>query len=58
MFQRKRDGNFKDREIHCEGNVSNTAKNEKCKHLMLMLGLNDIIDQLAVASSVHGVVMC
>ena len=30
----------------------------RARELMLMLDLNDIIDQLAMASSVHGVVMC
>ena len=51
----KTDGNFtKDREIHGGSDVWSTAQNRKISaDLMFMLGLNEIIDQLAMANSVH-----
>ena len=50
----KRDGNFtKDRKIHGESNVWSQLKDRKiCTGLMFMLGLNEIIDQLAMSNSV------
>ena len=54
LHERKRDGNFtKDRKFHGESNVWSTIKRfKKVKDLMLMLCLNEIIDQLAIANSV------
>ena len=49
-----------DRKIHGENNVWSTAqRHKKITDLMFMLGLNETIDQLALASSVFvGMVMC
>ena len=45
---------MKDREIHGESNVWNTAQRlKKYLDLMFMLGLNETINQLAMANSVH-----
>ena len=55
MPEGKRDGNLtKDKKIHGEGNVWNTVQDRKgSTDLMFMLGLNETIDQLAMANSVH-----
>ena len=44
---------MKDRKIHGESNVWSTAQRQKrFTDLMFMLGLNETIDQLAMANSV------
>ena len=48
-----------DGEIHRESNVLSTAQGyTKDNYLIFMLGLNETIDQLAIASSVHWYVVC
>ena len=45
---------MKDREIHGESKCGVQLKDrERFKDMMLILGLNEIIDQLAMANSVH-----
>ena len=59
MSKRKRDWNFtKDREIHGESNVWSAFPRKISKDLMLMLGLNETIDQLAMAVGVAMVMCC
>ena len=50
---------MKDRKIHGESNVWSTAQGQRrSTYLMFILGLNETMDQLAMASSVVGMVMC
>ena len=50
--ERKQDGNImKDRKIHDESDMWSTA--QRSKNLILMFGLNETIDQLAMANSVR-----
>ena len=51
LTERKRDGNFVNKEVNGESNLWSTG-HLKGSDLMLMLGLNEAKNQLAIANSV------